>query len=177
MFASQAKRAPCPTSTGTLCPLCYNENMATIIIRKKSGTMILGAHPQLCLLRGRHLGRPLHILEALARPQPNQKCHSERNEESRFFKDLRSCSSLRMTKKPDLPQVPVAQGALPPISPKNHGDRKMKLLRNSTAQDIFLIKLTPGNQRESWQFYPVCQTAQGGTKRHQTAATRNVCGR
>jgi hypothetical protein len=39
------------------------------------------------------------VSEPIYEPQINPKCHSERSEESRIFKELRSFTAFRMTKK------------------------------------------------------------------------------
>jgi hypothetical protein len=55
------------------------------------------SHSELYLCNNEYL----QALEAIAKPQSPQKCHSERSEESSIFSDLRSFTSFRMTVKSD----------------------------------------------------------------------------
>jgi hypothetical protein len=59
--------------------------------------------PPDCRIRGDFTGVQLKSCckthEAIAKSQFHQDCHSERSEESRIFKELRSFTSFRMTEK------------------------------------------------------------------------------
>jgi hypothetical protein len=60
------------------------------------------------------LSRDYVTKEALAKIPFDNTCHSERSEESRIFKKLRSFTQFRMTEKPILQEAQKVEGFPPP---------------------------------------------------------------